>query len=628
MIRKILLFLIASGILLASGGVSELEKRLETASPRERFEILLTLAGNAFETSPPKAIEYATRALHLSRQLENKIDEGLALQKIGKGHMYSFQYKKALDFYYRAQRIFETLDEKTYLAEVLRKIGFVFLRTSDYEKALTYYNRGLKYLDKTANQKKFARFLNDIGLLYYLWGKLDTAVEYFMEGIKITETTGTDEDTKGICTANLGRTYRRLGDYEKALQCLNQALTIAKKLRRTLICSFIYREIAEVYKEQAEFDTAIDYCNKSMRILDKEKHKRQNGATLLLLAEIHTARKHFQKALDYAQQALKNFREVDSKSRTADALTMIGYIHKEMGQFPEALKYLKQGAEISKQLNITENLQNGYLYLSETFSAMGNSDQSLRYYKKYNEVKENVFNKRAVTRLRNTHVKYETEKMQKEIEGVKTSRQTISHLFSGVVVLLVIVMMFMVYNRRRIKKRAQIMLAQKDREIEFHIKKTNRLSIQLKELLSRKKEKKYEKSKLTPQQEEAYLKKLLRYMEREKPHLDSELTVKTLSGGLSVSHRDISRVINEKTGMHFYDFINRYRVEEAKRLLEESTLREGFTILDIAYEVGFNSKSSFNSAFKKINGITPSQYKKACLPPRRGEPTCTARGAD
>lgn len=611
MLRRILFVLILPCILLASGDVRELEKKLETASPTEQFEILLESAGNFCERSPGKTIEYATRALRLSRQLKNKAYEGLALQEIGLGHQISYQYKKSLDCFYRAQRIFETLDEKTYLAEVLRKIGFVFLRISDYEKALSYYDRGLKYLDKTTDRKKIARFLNDKGLVYYLWGKLDTAVEYFMEGIKIAETSDNAGATKGICTANLGRTYRRLGDYEKALQCLNRAWTIAKKLRKTLVCSFICREIAEVYKEQAKFDIAIEYCNKSMGILDKEKHKRQIAATMLLLAEIHSSRKHFQNALGYAQRALENFREINSKSRVADSLTMIGYIRKEMGQFPEALEYLKQGAEISKQLNITETLQNSYLYLSETFSAMGNSDQSLRYFKKYNEVKENVFNKGAVTRLRNTHIKYETEKMQKEIDSVKTSKQTLFWFFFGVVLVLGSVLALVLYNRRRIKKRAKILLEQKDREIEFHKKSTTGLREQVRAFLSQKNRKRYETSNLTPEQQEICLRKLLRYMKAEKPYLDSELSVKRLAGGLSVSYRELSQVINERTGMHFYDFVNRYRVEDAKRLLRESILKDDMSILGIAYEVGFNCKSSFNTAFKKATGITPSQYRKA-----------------
>ena len=75
----------------------------------------------------------------------------------------------------------------------------------------------------------------------------------------------------------------------------------------------------------------------------------------------------------------------------------------------------------------------------------------------------------------------------------------------------------------------------------------------------------------------------------------------------------LSLLINERTGMHFYDFVNRYRVEEAKRLLRESILRDELSILGIAYEVGFNSKSSFNTAFKKAAGITPSQYRNAYL---------------
>ncbi len=623
MLRWIVFVLILTCILTASAdtngtgspaGVRELEKKLETASPTEQLDILLEMSLYYYDRAPRKTIEYATRALHLSRRLKDETSEGLALRDIGLGLYYSDQYKKSLDYSYRAQRIFERIGDRKNLVDVWRRIGNVFWKINEYEKAQEYYDRCLEYFGETVDKKEYAKVLNNKGLINYDCGKLDTAVENHLEALRIIEMPGNeDKRLEGIFNANLGRTYFRLGDYNNALRHLQRALPIVTERRATQTISYVCIMIARVYKEQGNFDAAIDYCNRSMRVLhkDNEAYKRQNGNTLILLAELYIAQKHFQKAMDCLERALKNYREIDAKSRIALSLIMMGHVRKERGQFHEALEDLKQGAEIARQLNMPEILQDGYLYLSETYSALGDSDQSFRYYKMYNEVKETVFNKVAASRIRNSQVKYETQKMHKEIEGVKTSKKTVFLFFSGVVLVLGLVLALVLYNRRRIKKRAQILLEQKDREIEFHKKTTGTLKEQIKAFLSQKDRKRYEGSNLTPEQQDIYLRKLLRYMKAEKPYLDSELTVKRLATGLSVSHRELSQVINESAGMHFYDFVNRYRVEAAKRMLQESILKDEMSILGIAYEVGFNSKSSFNTAFKKATGITPSQYRKA-----------------
>jgi len=67
-------------------------------------------------------------------------------------------------------------------------------------------------------------------------------------------------------------------------------------------------------------------------------------------------------------------------------------------------------------------------------------------------------------------------------------------------------------------------------------------------------------------------------------------------------------VINENTGQNFFDFVNRYRIGEAKRMLTDPTDKK-ITVQEILYVVGFNSKSSFNTLFKKYTGVTPSEFK-------------------
>ena len=119
---------------------------------------------------------------------------------------------------------------------------------------------------------------------------------------------------------------------------------------------------------------------------------------------------------------------------------------------------------------------------------------------------------------------------------------------------------------------------------------------------------KYISSKLTSADAEMYLTKLRYFMGNNKPYLNPALTLKELSSELSVPPRHISQIINEHMQSNFYDFISKYRIEEAKSILSDPSSNK--TVLEILYAVGFNSKSSFNTAFKKITGVTPSRFKK------------------
>jgi AraC-like DNA-binding protein len=101
---------------------------------------------------------------------------------------------------------------------------------------------------------------------------------------------------------------------------------------------------------------------------------------------------------------------------------------------------------------------------------------------------------------------------------------------------------------------------------------------------------------------------LLALMDEARPYLRSELTLPELAGLLSTSAHNLSEVINSRIGLSFYDFVNKYRVEEVRRRLVDPRLAHQ-TLLAIALDTGFGSKSSFNEIFKKHTGMTPSRYR-------------------
>ena len=120
---------------------------------------------------------------------------------------------------------------------------------------------------------------------------------------------------------------------------------------------------------------------------------------------------------------------------------------------------------------------------------------------------------------------------------------------------------------------------------------------------------KYKKSGLKSSEIDKYTTQLIEFIKQEKPYLNNKLTLNQLAEAMNLSTNHLSQIINEKMNKNFFDFINEYRVNEIKNLLPDPKY-DHYTLLGVAFESGFNSKTSFNNIFKKFTGKTPSEYKK------------------
>jgi AraC-like DNA-binding protein len=120
---------------------------------------------------------------------------------------------------------------------------------------------------------------------------------------------------------------------------------------------------------------------------------------------------------------------------------------------------------------------------------------------------------------------------------------------------------------------------------------------------------KYKKSPLTPELKTRFINQLLEYLEKEKPYLNFNLTLGELSNQSKIPLNYLSQVINEVLNKNFYTFINEYRIKEAIKKFSDPKYKKR-SILDILYEVGFSSKSTFYTFFQKTIGTTPSAYRR------------------
>ena len=120
---------------------------------------------------------------------------------------------------------------------------------------------------------------------------------------------------------------------------------------------------------------------------------------------------------------------------------------------------------------------------------------------------------------------------------------------------------------------------------------------------------KYSGSRLTGSEAKQHAEKLTDYMKSSKSYLNPDLSLPQLAAELNISSHYLSQVINEQFNLNFFDFVNRYRVEAFKEKIKDPEFRN-YSLLGIAFECGFNSKSAFNRIFKQVTGLTPSQFKK------------------
>jgi len=123
---------------------------------------------------------------------------------------------------------------------------------------------------------------------------------------------------------------------------------------------------------------------------------------------------------------------------------------------------------------------------------------------------------------------------------------------------------------------------------------------------------KYEKSGLTPSLSMELKDNLIALLENEKIYKENDINLEILAERLNTTRHNASQVINEHFDLNFHELINKYRINEAKNIFDLD-YQKNLNIIDVAYEVGYNNKVTFNKAFKKDTNLTPSEYQRLVI---------------
>jgi len=417
-----------------------------------KLKILNKLSREYSIKSPKQSLKYATEALELARQLKDTIGISESLNNLGSAEKSLGNYKEALEHYEHSIQLLEkkysdslksSRSVKRAYAHTNANMGILFMDKGDYEKALDHMLKALKISEEIDEKQEVSNLLNNIGSIFFDQQKFDDARTYYLKSLAINEKLG-NKDAMSTALGNIGITYGA----------------------------------------QENLDKAEEYFLEQLRITEQSGNKNGISTCLGNLGILYTLKEDYKQALKYMLKGLELAEEMEDKRLIAYSYENIGMAYVKLGEVEKAIEYQEKGLEMAKEMGAKPILKSIYQNIAANYAKLKRFEHAYEYHQLYAKVKDSLFNEESSRQITEMQTKYETEKKEKEIElltkdneikDLAVSKQKLlrNSLIAGLV--LALAMAFLLYNRYRLKQKANALLEEKNRYITDSINYASRI---------------------------------------------------------------------------------------------------------------------------------------------------------
>ncbi|MDN3491511.1 tetratricopeptide repeat protein [Winogradskyella bathintestinalis] len=289
---------------------------------REKIPILNRVAEIYWTVNPDITIEYANEALRLSKEYEDKSQEGLALINLCQGYLFNDLYDKALQFGLQSLEIRNEIGDDYDLAFTLRTLGWLYYDIGYFDKALEYHTETFKIHEKIGDKQRIAYSYNSIGLIHEKKGDCYLALDFFKNSLKLKQEFN-NKDRIAETLGNMGICYRKTNDLAKAQEFLEAALDIVKEIDDRQNMVYILNELAIVNLELKHYEKSYSILEESCIII---KTLRDNKELTLendrIRSDYYLAVGNYQESLLYYKKFTKGNTEIFSNNKSEQLADM------------------------------------------------------------------------------------------------------------------------------------------------------------------------------------------------------------------------------------------------------------------------------------------------------------------
>jgi tetratricopeptide (TPR) repeat protein len=375
----------------------------------------------------PKAFDYATEAIRISRLTRNEKEESIALRYLGISKGFKNDYDGALASLLESLQIAERIKAWSTAGEAALNVGTIYyVIQSNHEKALHYYLEALKHYERDNNKK----------------------------GI-------------GSALSGLGITYTGEKKFDQALETLNRSLAIFEEINDRKEIPKIHVNIGSVYKEMKDYSMALKYLNKAIDEFADLNNSRGKAHSLYAIGEIYRIQKNYRDAIRVLNEALALNEKSDHKNSMVDCLIELGLTHMEIEQPLKAEQYLLKVIEIASQIHKKESLSTAYQNLSRISEQKGDYQKAYEHLKKHKLYYDSIFSAEKSKQVEEMQTRYETEKKEKEIVVLKQEKalnQIYLFIAAGIIFSVCVISLLFI-NRQKLKIKIERELSEKENQL-------------------------------------------------------------------------------------------------------------------------------------------------------------------
>ena len=453
--------------------IDSLKNLLQSSEGVEKITLLNKISYLYLNRSIDTALNYAQNALKLSEN--NGVDTILAksFSSIGIVHLANKDLVKALPFFQKALKIYSKYDLKSYEVRTLSNIGIIYSYRGDYAKGNEYFRKYVEVVLELGDSVSVALAYNNIGLNLQKLGQPDNALEYYQKALRINEENNNEKDIV-LVLGNIADIYSNMNEFTRSVYYLRKAEKLARKIQDNYYLAYLLNNIGYAYEQMDSNDVALEYYNKSYEVYDLSGHDAGKAFVIGNMGSLHEKDEQWDKALKFYKKALEIFTKTEDQQSISSMLSGIGRVYLGKKDYAKSLTHLQKSFILRKETGDLLGMSESYKQLSEYYEATGAYRKAIDHFKEYRQLQDSVFNKKSNDRIAEMEVRYETEKKEKEIELLQKDRQLSDIEYAKqksfrnyliIIVIIILVLITIIYNRFRLKKKANKRLTAQNMEI-------------------------------------------------------------------------------------------------------------------------------------------------------------------
>lgn len=573
----------------------------EHNSAQEAFAYNRLGIANIYLSNLDTAFIYFEKSATFFEKLKMDNEQAGSTACCAKVYDLKFEYEKAIQKYNQALKIFEKVGVSEYYVQTLVNIGNLYSKLNDFSNAQKYYDKALENKSYLKDPDLISLF-NQIGVNYQKNGNFKYAMSYFEKAFNSCDL-GKHNLILAITYQNIGILYIAWDKKENALKYLEKGLEVSKSVGSKQFINSITLMIADCYLDLNQNNKAKDYYTQILNDDHTSKDIFVEARGYLGLAKVYNKEHLYDKAIKYSSEALDLFEKTGKPFYIASSHYILANNYLAISNLKNTKIHLDEAISIANQNSLIELKAQINLLYARYNNIIGKGLNSSEFYEKYITTTDSLFSQQNQNMLAKFQVELDNmEKdyklkeaeqlnLQKELELSQKKRQII---FISTISLLLL-LGILVFATMNIK-----------------MKKTNRtLFLKNKELLKQEIKSPQTGSgmEISESLQNEIIFRLNTEMDENKIYLKNDLTLQSLSKVLGTNSSYLSQIIKTAYNCNFSTFLNKIRIIEAQKMILDKKF-DHYTIDAISKECGYNSKSTFNKAFKDFTGLTPQKYKK------------------